>query len=357
LEDCLREYTKLELVEEFRCRRCSLLATRSRVSSQLARLREAPPPAAIQSSSSSSFSPIDPQQPSSGISRKKRTRELQKLVNRLDSILASDPESAPPDMKLDRPAPSPASKQTMFARAPKVLTIHLSRSSHFSPLSGHAVKNVCQVIFEEELDLEPFSTSGQLSVSPLKPISTYQIAERASSASTGSTAEKGKATANGTTTLEEVNAGDDAGRRKLYYKLKSVVVHYGSHSFGHYVAYRKIGGKWWKISDETVGETSIEEVLKANPFLMFYEMDDDQDEGCSSSERGSGKSGWSAYPRRLLSSSNGGARVVRRLIGTARGESGRESPGSGGVATVTSSPALSSASSWVSVPGGVVGRS
>lgn len=119
------------------------------------------------------------------------------------------------------------------------------------------------------------------------------------------------------------------------YRLASLVVHYGSHHFGHYVTYRRrpaplvsssvhfdsppfagasdspspledveadltpvldrsssssdVDGtssildssellpilprriEWYRASDETVDPTNLEEVLRANPFLIFYE--------------------------------------------------------------------------------------
>lgn len=89
------------------------------------------------------------------------------------------------------------------------------------------------------------------------------------------------------------------------YKLCSLVVHYGSHSFGHYVAFRRRPSsslnsftplplpssppenvdflpsaeptprnpspEWYRISDETVEPSRLVDVLRANPFLMFYE--------------------------------------------------------------------------------------
>lgn len=71
-------------------------------------------------------------------------------------------------------------------------------------------------------------------------------------------------------------------------------MHYGSHSFGHYVAFRRrpdLGADsglttssdeeraspsaslpdWYRISDETVDPSNIHEALRANPFLLFYE--------------------------------------------------------------------------------------
>lgn len=69
-------------------------------------------------------------------------------------------------------------------------------------------------------------------------------------------------------------------------------MHYGTHSFGHYVGFRRkpqsqiitfddVGAgwspgrdDWYRVSDETVEVTGLNEVLKANPFMLFYEKFD-----------------------------------------------------------------------------------
>ncbi|SCV05373.1 LANO_0H06062g1_1 [Lachancea nothofagi CBS 11611] len=60
----------------------------------------------------------------------------------------------------------------------------------------------------------------------------------------------------------------------LTYALRSVIVHYGTHNYGHYIAFRKFRGLWWRISDETVYVVEEEEVLSTpGVFMMFYEYD------------------------------------------------------------------------------------
>ena len=68
--------------------------------------------------------------------------------------------------------------------------------------------------FPEILDLSPFATSGQLSTKPDLPISSpHQLHQPAPSAS-------------------------QLPQRTLY-QLSAVVCHYGQHSFGHYICYRR----------------------------------------------------------------------------------------------------------------------
>jgi len=211
-------------------------------------------------------------------SRKDRRRKVQKLVDRVKVIVdAADFEKDPgADITMDK-SDSAAGKVNRFARVrssfsrpakrtkraradvelppsqtPELLAIHLSRSTHYG-YSG-AVKNSCQVTFPEYLNLAPFCDGAQ--PRPRFP-------------------------------------SDDSSPPALndVYRLASLVVHYGSHSFGHYVAFRRrpdssLDGTsgsdderasssalpdWYRVSDETVDPSDIYEALRANPFLVFYE--------------------------------------------------------------------------------------
>jgi len=162
---------------------------------------------------------------------------------------------------------------------------------------GHyAAKNVCYVEFPEFLDLTPFTTSGQLSTAPTVPISSPSQSPSRSL----------------TPTPPNINAP------RTYYRLSAVVCHYGQHSYGHYICYRRKprspvagahrfsppklacpwtcecdkcsrfgnvrmdddfdvrrrhGQGWLRISDETVQECGIETVLQEGSaaFMLFYE--------------------------------------------------------------------------------------
>lgn len=66
----------------------------------------------------------------------------------------------------------------------------------------------------------------------------------------------------------------------LTYVLRSVIVHYGTHNYGHYIAFRKYRGCWWRISDETVYVVEEAEVLSTSGvFMLFYEYDYDEATG------------------------------------------------------------------------------
>lgn len=198
-----------------------------------------------------------------------------------------------------------STKQAMLARTPPVLALHLNRSAFY----GHyASKNSCSVIYPEILDLTPFTTSGQLSTVPQSPISKPAAALPPRSS----------------TPTPSIYSTP-----RTLYRLTSVVCHYGGHSFGHYVAYRRkprdpalhstrwnppklqcpygcecdkclesgsvrepsvFGehtgsrkgkertwegqeGGWLRISDDTVKEVGIDTVLGENTgsFMLYYE--------------------------------------------------------------------------------------
>jgi len=175
-------------------------------------------------------------------------------------------------------------------QTPHVLTLHLNRSLHF----GHYVsKNTCRVEFPEILDLSAFVTSGQLSTKPDLPISSpHQL-------------------------YQPTPLASQSPHRTLY-QLSAVVCHYGQHSFGHYICYRrkprpvsagaarflpprlpcpqdcrcerctkygpvrvddgyynrrKPGYGWLRISDDSVQEVGFETVAMESSaaFMLFYE--------------------------------------------------------------------------------------
>lgn len=176
-------------------------------------------------------------------------------------------------------------------QTPYVLTLHLNRSLHH--FGHYASKNTCRVEFPEILDLSPFSTSGQLSTKPDLPISSpYHLHQPAPSPS-------------------------QPPHRTLY-QLSAVVCHYGQHSFGHYICYRRKprpvsagaarfyppklscpldcrcercakygrirvddgydnrrrpGYGWLRISDDSVQEVGFETVVLESSavFMLFYE--------------------------------------------------------------------------------------
>ncbi|RMZ82260.1 hypothetical protein DV738_g1904, partial [Chaetothyriales sp. CBS 135597] len=60
---------------------------------------------------------------------------------------------------------------------------------------------------------------------------------------------------------------------KLMYDLECVVVHQGDHAHaGHYFAFCKEGGKWFRFDDEIVSATTLEDVMRQEAYLLFYSL-------------------------------------------------------------------------------------
>lgn len=63
------------------------------------------------------------------------------------------------------------------------------------------------------------------------------------------------------------------GEGKCVYRLLGVVEHLGTMRGGHYVAYvRGSGTVWYHVSDAYVREVSLDEVLRCDAYLLFYEL-------------------------------------------------------------------------------------
>ena len=154
-----------------------------------------------------------------------------------------------------------------------------------------------RIVFPEILDLTPFTTSGNLSTIPSIPISSPSPNLPRSATPTQAM----------------------YSTPRVFYRLSAVVCHYGQHSFGHYVCYRRKprppacgewrfapprfadpvgcncekclrygnirddddaidsiyrpGRGWLRISDDAVTEVGIESVLQegSGAFMLYYE--------------------------------------------------------------------------------------
>ncbi|TFY55735.1 hypothetical protein EVG20_g9207 [Dentipellis fragilis] len=281
LEDCLADYTRLEMLTDCICRKCSVMATHDKLQQEADRLTEAANGDANVSSS-----------------KKRRAREARKLASRVKAALDEGRlEEDIKDVKLERVFSKVSTKQAMIARPPPVLVLHLNRSMH---IGGYASKNSLRVAFPEFLDLTPFTTSGKLSTVPSVPISSPPPPIPRSTTPTPATLET----------------------QRVLYRLSAVVSHYGQHSFGHYICYRRkprppsagprrfappriphflececekclkygpvrdgddeaalahdrprAGRGWLRISDDAVSECGIESVLSegSGAFMLYYE--------------------------------------------------------------------------------------
>ncbi|KAJ1752171.1 ubiquitin-specific protease ubp1 [Coemansia sp. RSA 990] len=243
IEECLAMYTAMDRLDDFCCRHCSIVATLARVKRDLAEYQTQP----ANSDRSSKKA-------------KRMVAQLSEQQHMLEEALANNPEAELKGIELSRPPPSTSTRQTMIARPPKILALHLSRSIYLP--TGGTAKNPACVRLERLLDISPFTTTGHISTIASAPISGPSLA--ASSYSRESLAE--------------------IRRRNCLYLLNAVVVHSGAHDSGHFYAYRRIevdpdadpllgsSDQWFMISDTSAVEVPLDTVLSAgNGYLVFYE--------------------------------------------------------------------------------------
>lgn len=236
MDDCLKQLTTMEYLNDVTCRKCSLIDTIHQLSLEIDSLQQQTKMEKLQV-----------------LQKMKQEIEHRLKMGRIEDLDDSSKRLKGFISKIHRVC----SKQAMFANPPKVLCLHIARSA-FGP-TGEIYKNTCQIQFPEVLDLSPYCTNGTLNTQPNLPISS-------SSATTTPGAK---------------------------YRLMSSIIHYGSHNFGHFIAYKRRlvvekcpchtcandasllkhhDSDWFKISDERVSLCGIEQVLEANPYMLLYEL-------------------------------------------------------------------------------------
>ncbi|EPB82466.1 hypothetical protein HMPREF1544_10805 [Mucor circinelloides 1006PhL] len=288
LEDCLKTYTKVDFLNDFQCRKCTLVATLESMTQELSALEQ----------------------------DDERATLLNIDIGRIKDALQSNIEATLYGVPLVTPQAAPrTTKQTMFANPPKSLCLHISRSIYHP--SGMIQKNHCQVEFSETLDLAPYTTNGYLNTTeptaslsspPPTPVLPHTRTSRTSLVYLRNMANGHRFTHHqqdglGVALLN--NNKEDRPiqnalpslsvvpvSRAIQYKLCAVIVHYGNHNSGHFVTYRRKKlptghevrsplsetkprppTKFWRCSDEVIEEVDLETVLQSEAYMLFYERE------------------------------------------------------------------------------------
>ncbi|KAL7271439.1 ubiquitin-specific protease ubp1 [Rhizina undulata] len=263
IAQCLDEFTQIEHIPDVECDKCTLIYLRSGLSAILDR-------------------PASPS--SSNEDEEDEKREVDSLKLQLSSRLQAltdaieEDNFSPAILKSLKSASTPKStstktKHVMIARPPPVLVLHMNRSS-YDIVTGRTSKNYAAVGFPPRMNLgrlgvvtrhDVSGSSWGLGTDPGKPISKCGRALEEDIDYDDDEKE-----AKEVQEKEEENGMDDEAG--LEYELKSVVSHYGIHSNGHYVCYRKYEKRWFRISDHEVSPCREEDVIRAgNAFMIFYE--------------------------------------------------------------------------------------
>jgi ubiquitin carboxyl-terminal hydrolase 1 len=212
---------------------------------------------------------------------------------------------------------STKTKQTVIARAPQSLAIHINRSV-FDPATGRMFKNLSAVRFPQSLDLGPWCLGSAKVPTELSGPLTSNL--RGGDDNVSSEDEE-RWILDPTTPM---NAGDQRPSKLSgpIYELRAIVTHVGRHENGHYICYRNIARslsprsseiaetkdsdsnqssvevgsdnilapkspkscnedememEWWKLSDENVYRVDEETVFaQGGAFMLFYECVDAQ---------------------------------------------------------------------------------
>lgn len=206
---------------------------------------------------------------------------------------------------------SKATKQLAITRCPKILCIHLLRAS--ISFDGELVKRQGHVSFPLLLNLSPFAggtfTTGQgpgpsamnvqrydtsslhfyRQLNAHMPINMFPTGGNSSSQTSKDQVTNGggyffnEGNVDVATTSSSLPSSSSSSRMELY-GLSAVVEHYGVCGGGHYAAYRRVASNpdandqvrphrkhWVYVSDDHVSQVSEDDVLGAEATLLFYE--------------------------------------------------------------------------------------
>ncbi|KAI7886732.1 cysteine proteinase [Lichtheimia hyalospora FSU 10163] len=290
LQNCIDTYTKVDMLTDFRCRKCMLLAT---------------------------LEALQQEQSKMASSSEEEKAEHAGKIQVLKDALRYNVEAPLPGIPLVNPTTtSCTTKQTMFANPPKSLCFHLSRSVYHP--SGIVQKNHCTVRFPEYLDMAPYTTNGFLNTadptqslsSPPAPISPQARTSRTSlvylrnmaagnrfvHGRDGLNVALGSSKDNSDLVQNALPSLSLPAVRSIPYRLNAVIVHYGGHESGHFITYRRKKlptghdvrkpftnddhhspvqetSTFWRCSDDAIDEVDIDTVLSCEAYMLFYERD------------------------------------------------------------------------------------
>lgn len=234
LQELIDEWTKKESIDGVECNRCGILLMKTKILEKIEELK-------LKDQVNEKFLVM-----------------LNNRIDEIDSALTNKSISDEVYKKLhseNNLTKSEKVKQSFLARPPPLLSIHINRSV-FDPVTYMVKKNSAKIDFPMELDLSDFTaTSDDINMDGRLEF------------------------------RKQDESGETIKHDKLKYKLKSVVSHFGTHNYGHYIAFRKIRGSWWRISDEIVRLSTESEVLGSQgTFMLFYEMTNAKDDIYSDEE-------------------------------------------------------------------------
>ena len=260
IDECLYEYTALEIINGLYCVRCTLLQARKQLQEALA--------GRCSNELSDRILVTE--------SKRRIENQLSKIENVINESLFADTDiTRKCKLNKDDLITSSKTRQTVIARPPQELIIHINRSI-YDEIYGIQYKNLAKVRYPMKLDLQPWILGQSSDAGPqADDHETWSIKPNRSLLA-------------------------DKKRLRAYgaqYTLRAVISHFGRHENGHYVCYRRYtnnqekekhrgnnhvpmaeeekndcANEWWRLSDDEVSPAEEVDVLNEGcVFMLFYE--------------------------------------------------------------------------------------
>ncbi|KAF7726781.1 hypothetical protein EC973_008469 [Apophysomyces ossiformis] len=297
LESCLSTYTKVDVLTDFQCRKCTLMATLEALTHELTLALEQ----------------------TAGTTEHADAKKLEEQIQQVKDAIKHNVEMSLVRTTLAFLLVVDLMKCELFVTAWD--TIDGSKNG----VMYNEADDVCQsakvTVFTfvtiQYLDLAPYTTNGFLNASDpatalSSPPSVHVTPQQTRTSRTSLVYLRNMAGGNrfvhGRDGLNVALASKDEDDqrpiqnalpsltlpvvRAIQYRLTAVIVHYGNHDSGHFITYRRkklptgydvrppLGesgprapSKFWQCSDEAISEVDIDTVLSSEAYMLFYERD------------------------------------------------------------------------------------
>ncbi|RQM17620.1 hypothetical protein DD237_001582 [Peronospora effusa] len=241
LTDALHLYTESEVIKGVECRNCSV------VEELKVTQREGAQAMNEENLHLGSVSNV----PDLEIAQHERKDWMHMLEQLANSSSSFDLEQAKRPILRSR---GESHKRLQFSRSPDVFCFHLSRKVYRK--TGGAIKLGNHVEFPLELDMSVYCQ--------------YEL---------GSVAEQNLVDSASRPPSARIRRSDSSSllvsettKQHLLYDLTAVILHHGNERCGHFTAYRRASpSQWFFVSDESVREVHVAEVLSSCAYMLFYE--------------------------------------------------------------------------------------
>ncbi|OWZ24582.1 Ubiquitin-specific protease [Phytophthora megakarya] len=246
LTDALHLYTEAEVIKDVECSYCSVVDELEVTKKEYAQAMKEQTRVHLNHDNVSVSDVMDLE-----IAQHERKDWIHTLEQLANSSTSFDLEQLERSIPRSRNA---CFKRLQFSRSPDVFCFHLNRKVYMR--TGGAVKLETYVEFPLELDMDDYCQYETSAVADQKGTN----GPRAGSAS-----------------MRRPRAaipsfGEASKQQYLLYDLTAVILHHGNERCGHFTAYRRASAsQWFFVSDDTVREAPVAEVLNSCAYMLFYE--------------------------------------------------------------------------------------